>query len=98
VGTGLAVGVGLGVIVDVGVAVGMGVELGLRVGVTVAKGVIVGVTVGGTVGVGVPVEVCTSNEPISIRPFTTRSKPGPRWSKKGGSEVRVACVNRGTIG
>ena len=28
--------------------------------------------------------VCTSNEPISIRPLTTRSNPGPRWSKKGG--------------
>src|SRR4051812_26832354 len=27
---------------------------------------------------------CTSNEPLSIRPFTTRSNPGPRWSKKGG--------------
>ena len=26
----------------------------------------------------------TSNEPLSIRPFTTRLKPGPRWSKKGG--------------
>ena len=33
-----------------------------------------------SVGVG----PCTSNEPISMRPFTTRSKPGPRWSKKGG--------------
>ena len=27
---------------------------------------------------------CTSNEPMSMRPLTTRSKPGPRWSKKGG--------------
>ena len=35
--------------------------------------------VGDGVGVGVGV-ACTSNEPMSMRPFTTRSKPGPRWS------------------
>ena len=71
VGEGLAVGVGLGVAVGVGVGVGVGVAVGLAVGVAV--------------GVGVGVDPAwTSNEPISIRPFTTRGKPGPRWSKKGG--------------
>jgi len=30
---------------------------------------------GGGVGRG-----CSSNAPLSIRLFTTRSKPGPRWS------------------
>lgn len=99
-GIGLIVGVGLGldvaVGVDVTVAVGVGVELGVSVGVAVAEGVTVGVTlgvsvgvgdgvgVGVAVGVGVPVDPWTSNDPISMRLFTTRSKPGPRWSKKGG--------------
>ena len=37
------------------------------------------------VGVGVgEVPACSSNEPLSVRPFISRSKPGPRWSKKGG--------------
>ena len=84
VGSDLGVGVALGVEVGVGVGVGVtvAVAVGVVVGVTVAVGVDVGLAVG--VGVGVPVELCTSNEPLSIRPFTTRSKPGPRWSKKGG--------------
>ena len=43
-----------------------------------------GLGVGVAVGVGVGVGPCTSNEPMSMRPFTTRSKPGPRWSYKGG--------------
>ena len=50
---------------------GVGANLGVPVGVTV------GVTVG--VAVGVPTgPACTSNEPVSIRPSLTRSKPGPR--------------------
>ena len=60
---------------------GLGVGVGLAVGVGVAVGVDVGVGVG--VGVGVP-PLCTSNEPLSLRLFTTRGKPCPRWSKKGG--------------
>ena len=87
VGVGLAVGVDVGMGVTVGVGVGFGVAVG--VGVAVGDGVAAGVGVG--VGVGVAVEVgvgvapdCTSNEPISSRPVTTRLKPGPRWSKKGG--------------
>ena len=59
---------------------GLGVTLGVAVGVAVAVGVGAGVSVGVGVGVG----PCTSKEPISTRPFTTRSKPGSRWSKKGG--------------
>jgi len=84
VADGVDVAVGVGVAVAVAVAVGAGVAVGVAVGGAVAVGeaVAVGVVVG--VGVGVPVGFCTSNEPISSRPFTTRSKPGPRWSKKGG--------------
>jgi len=74
VGVGVSVAVGVPVTVTVAVGVVVGVALGLSVGVGVAVGV----------GVGVPVELCTSNEPLSIRPFTTRLNPGPRWSKKGG--------------
>ena len=89
-GVGVALGVEVGVGVTVAVAVGVAVEVvvgvavavGVVVGVAVAVGVEVGLAVG--VGVGVPVELCTSNEPLSIRPFTTRLNPGPRWSKKGG--------------
>src|SRR5438094_4315888 len=90
VGVGVAVGVtvavGVGVAVAVGVGVGVGVRVAVAVAVAVAVGVAVGVGVGVAVGVGVgvPVELCTSNEPLSIRPFTTRLNPGPRWSKKGG--------------
>ena len=94
VGSDLGVGVALGVEVGVGVAVAVGVAVGVVVGVTVAVAVAVGVVVGVAVavgvevglavGVGVPVELCTSNEPLSIRPFTTRLNPRPRWSKKGG--------------
>ena len=97
VGEGLAVDVGVGdtvaVAVDVGVedtvAVAVGVDVGVEeaVLVAVAEGVDVGVgvavLVGVAVGVGVP-PTCTSNEPMSMRPLTTRSKPGPRWSKEGG--------------
>jgi len=80
------VGVGVGVGVAMGVTVGDGVRVAVAVGVAVevVVGVAVGVDVGLAVGVGVPVELCTSNEPLSIRPFTTRLNPGPRWSKKGG--------------
>ena len=90
VGLGLGVAVGIGVTVGVGVAaavaVGDGVVVGdgVATGVAVGVGVGVGVGAGVAVGVGVPVWPCTSNEPISSRPFTTRSKPRPRWSKKGG--------------
>ena len=80
-GVGVAVGLAVGVGVGVNVAVAVGV--GLAVAVVVGVGVIVGVAVG--VGVGVAVAPpCTSKEPLSMRPFTTRSKPGPRWSKRGG--------------
>ena len=82
VGVTVAVAVGVAVGVVVGVAVAVAVAIGVVVGVAVAVGVDVGLPVG--VGVGVPVELCTSNEPLSIRPFTTRLNPGPRWSKKGG--------------
>ena len=44
-------------------------------GVRVGRGLGVGLGV----GVGVPT-LCTSNEPLSMRPLTTRAKPGPRWS------------------
>jgi hypothetical protein len=88
VGVTLGVGLGLGVAVGVGVAVGMAVGDGVAVGVGLAVGVGVGdgVEVAADVGVGEGVAIgpCTSNEPISMRPFTTRSNPGPRWSKKGG--------------
>lgn len=81
-GVGVALGVGVGVTVAVGVAVGVVVGVAVAVGVVV--GVAVAVDVGLAVGVGVPVELCTSNEPLSIRPPTTRLNPGPRWSKEGG--------------
>jgi hypothetical protein len=94
VGITLGVGLGLGVAVGVGVAVGMAVGDGVAVGVGLAVGVGVGagvgvgdgveVAAGVGVGEGVAIGPCTSNEPISMRPFTTRSNPGPRWSKKGG--------------
>src|SRR5439155_8177111 len=85
-GVGVALGVGVTVAVAVGVAVGVvvgvAVTVAVAVGVAVGAGVDVGLAVG--VGVGVPVELCTSKEPLSIRPFTTRLNPRPRWSKKGG--------------
>jgi hypothetical protein len=88
VGVAVEVGVGDGVggNVDVGVAVGVAVAVAVAVGVAVPVGVAVGVGVSVVVGeaVGVAVGPCTSNDPLSMRPFTTRSKPGPRWSKKGG--------------
>ena len=62
---------------------GAGVEGSLGVGEGLAVGVGVGVAVGIAVTVGVGVGVgadWTSKEPTSVRPFTTRSKPGPRWS------------------
>jgi hypothetical protein len=58
-----------------GRAGGVGRDLGVGVGLGVGVAVGVGVGEGG---------FCTSNEPTSMRPFITRSKPGPRWSKKGG--------------
>lgn len=67
----------------VGPILGVGVTLGVEVDVGVGVNVGVGVGVGVAVGVGVP-PPCTSKEPLSMRPFTTRLKPGPRWSKKGG--------------
>src|SRR6266704_4442716 len=84
VGRGGGVGRALGNGLDLGEGVGLGVGVG--VGVDVGIGVIVGVdvAVGVGVSVGVGVGPWTSNEPLSIRPFTTRLNPGPRWSKKGG--------------
>src|SRR6266481_4865517 len=78
-------GVGRGVAdgVDVAVGVGVAVDVAVDVGVAVGAGVGVGLAVGVGVGDGVEPD-CTSNEPISMRPFLTRKKPEPRWSKKGG--------------
>jgi hypothetical protein len=58
---------------------GAGVGRDLRVGVALGVGVTVEVGVVVAVGVGVGVlPACTSKEPISMRPFLTRGKPGPR--------------------
>ena len=87
VGSDLGVGVDLGVVLVVAVAVAVGVEEGVGVacgvglGVAVAVGVAEGVCV--AVGVGVA-PVCSSKEPTSMRPLTTRLKPEPRWSNNGG--------------
>jgi hypothetical protein len=86
-GVGVTLGVGLGVAVAVAVGVNEGVDVVVGVGLGVALGVAVAVGVGEGVSVAVGVGVaplCTSKEPISIRLFTTRSKPGPRWSNNGG--------------
>ena len=84
-GLGVDVGVAVGVAVGGGVAVAVAVAVGVDVGVAVAVAVTVAVAVGAGLGVGVgEVPACSSNEPLSVRPFTSRSKPGPRWSKKGG--------------
>src|SRR5690349_6632623 len=48
---------------------------GVRIGVGVVVGVGLAVAVGVGAGAG-----CTSNVPMSIRSFTTRAKPSPRWS------------------
>jgi len=83
VGRGLGVGVGRGVSVAVAVGVGVAVAVavavavGVNVAVAVPVGVGVGVNVAVGLGVGVP-PVCTSKKPMSMRPFTTRAKPGPR--------------------
>lgn len=93
-------GAGLGVTLGRGFAVAVGVVVGVSVGVTKGVGVVVGVVAGVevgvelgiaegvevAVGVAVGVDPCpwTSKDPTSIRPFTTRSNPVPRWSKKGG--------------
>ncbi|PYK27087.1 MAG: hypothetical protein DME52_04815 [Verrucomicrobia bacterium] len=82
VGVRVAVGVALGVVV--GVAVAVGVALAVIVDVAVGVGDGGKVAVGVAVAVGVPPPNCTSKGPLSMRPFTTRLKPGPRWSKKGG--------------
>jgi len=88
VGADLGVGVTLGVAVAVAVGVdeGFGVAVGVGRGVGVGVAVEVGVGVGeGVTAVGVGVApVCSSKEPTSMRPFTTRSKPEPRWSNNGG--------------
>ena len=70
-------GRGAGVGRGLGVGANLGVGLAVAVGVAVAVEVGVAVTVGVGVGVGVGV-ACTSKEPMSIRPFTTRSNPDPR--------------------
>jgi hypothetical protein len=54
----------------------VGYELGRRAGV--GRGLGVGVALGVDVGVGVGVGPWTSKDPLSMRPLTTRSKPGPR--------------------
>ena len=77
-GRGAGVGRGLGVGADLGVGVGFGVAVAVSVGVAVAVAVAVTVAVGLGVDVGVGVGSCTSNDPMSIRPFTTRSKAAPR--------------------
>ncbi|PYK52750.1 MAG: hypothetical protein DME47_08170 [Verrucomicrobia bacterium] len=51
------------------------VRTGVGVAVAVAIAIGVAVAVGVAVGAG-----CTSNAPISMRSFTTRAKPSPRWS------------------
>src|SRR5207302_4927661 len=79
-GRGAGVGRLLGPGLDRGVGLGRGVAVGVDVGVAVAVGLGVNVAVGVGVGPG----PCTSNDPLSMRPFTTRSNPGPRWSKNGG--------------
>ena len=60
--------------VDVGVGDGDGDNVAVGLGLEVAVGVAIGVSV----GLGVNRGSWTSNEPMSIRPFTTRSKLGPR--------------------
>ena len=81
-GVGLCVGAAVDVGVTVGVALGVGVVVGTGVGDEVAVGdavaVGIGVPVGLGVGVGVVESPCTSKEPMSIRPLTTRAKAGPR--------------------
>ena len=74
VGVTKAVAEGLGVAVGVAGGVEVGVELGIAEGAEVAVGV----------GVGVGPFPWSSNDPTSIRPFTTRLNPAPRWSNKGG--------------
>ena len=79
-------GVGRGLVpgVDLGVGVGLGVAVGVAAAVAVGVAVGVAVAVGVGVGVAVGVGPWTSKEPLSMRSFTTRGKPCPRWSKKGG--------------
>ncbi len=81
-GLAVAVAVALGVTVTVMVGVGVTVAIAVTVGVAVALGVDVAVGVGVTVGVAEG--PCTSKEPLSMRPLTIRSNPGPRWSYNGG--------------
>jgi len=89
-GRGFAVAVGVVAGVAVGVIVAVGVGVGVTVGVVegVEVGVELGIAEGVGVAAGVPVGVgpCpwTSNDPTSIRPFTTRLNPVPRWSNEGG--------------
>jgi hypothetical protein len=77
----LGVGANRGVAVTLGVGVAVAVPLGVAVAVGVLVAVAVGVAVEVTVAVGVAVGVVpswSSKEPISMRPFTTLGKPGPR--------------------
>src|SRR2546430_10434897 len=60
--------------------------------VAVAVGVDVGLAVG--VGVGVPVELCTSNEPLSIRPFTTDRKSTRLNSSHSQISYAVFCLKK----
>src|SRR6476620_6461345 len=60
-----------------GVRTGVGVAVGFGFGVAVGFGF--GVAVGVGVGAG-----DTSNAPMSMRSFTTRGKPSPRWSSSSG--------------
>lgn len=57
-----------------------GVEVGVELGIAEGVGLVIGVGV----AVGVGPCPCNSNDPTSIRPFTTRSNPAPRWSNNGG--------------
>src|SRR5438094_1467607 len=70
-----AIAISRGSAVGVGVGVGDGGAVGVGDGVDVGDGVGVG---GGVGRVGVIGASCTSNAPMSLRPFFTRSKPKPR--------------------
>ena len=93
-GTGVARGRGAGL--DLGDGVGRGVLVGIGVGVAVA--VAVAVALGVTVGVGVGVVAdCSSNEPLSMRPFTTRLKPGTALiEERRRSKVRIPSIDSRT--
>ena len=77
-GRGGGVGRGLGIGATLGVGEGLAVDVAVGLGDRLAVGVAVAVAVAAGVGVGVAEGPCTSKEPLSMRPFTTRGKPGPR--------------------